>query len=240
MVSTAFTLAETLITLGIIGIVAALTIPNMIAKVSEKRDSVRLKKVYASLTQAYKLSQEEFGDIKPYLEGYGDKIDWYDNASHEYFGDYFMHFYNGVQRNKKYSSSWKTSWKNGASIYHVSDSASFAIYNTLDGAAFIFRVLPNYCTSAFGSFESGVSTCGEIFVDLHSPLKTTDFGTANTNRVVGKNVFLFHATAEGIVPAGTSNVGKSPLSCYTSAYSCAAWVLKQDNMNYLHKTNLGW
>ena len=72
--STAFTLAETLITLGIIGIVAALTIPNMIAKVSEKRDSVRLKKVYASLTQAYKLSQEEFGDIKPYLEGYGDKI----------------------------------------------------------------------------------------------------------------------------------------------------------------------
>lgn len=212
----------------------------MIAKVSEKRDAVRLKKVYASLTQAYKLSQEEFGDIKLYLEGYSGNINWYDNASHKYFGDYYMYFYNGVQRNKKYSSSWKESWKDGVSVYHVSDSASFAVYNTLDGTAFIFRVLPNYCGSAFGSFEARVKTCGEIFIDLHSSLKNTECGTSKTNRVVGKNVFLFHATEGGIVPAGTSSVGISPFSCYSNAYSCTAWVLKQGNMEYLHKTNVSW
>ena len=40
----AFTLAEVLITLGIIGIVAALTIPTLIGDYRNKERSVRLKK----------------------------------------------------------------------------------------------------------------------------------------------------------------------------------------------------
>lgn len=58
MKKTAFTLAETLITLGIIGIVAAMTLPNLIAKYQEKQYKVTYKKVYSSLNQSLKLAQE--------------------------------------------------------------------------------------------------------------------------------------------------------------------------------------
>lgn len=48
----AFTLAEVLITLGIIGIVAAMTLPSMIAKYQNKVMVTNLKKVYTELSQA--------------------------------------------------------------------------------------------------------------------------------------------------------------------------------------------
>lgn len=56
-----FTLAEVLITLGIIGIVAALTIPGLITKCKEMQDRVTYKKVYSSLNQAMKYAQEDDG-----------------------------------------------------------------------------------------------------------------------------------------------------------------------------------
>lgn len=43
MKKTGFTLAETLITLGIIGIVAAITLPTLITKLSNDRNSTILK-----------------------------------------------------------------------------------------------------------------------------------------------------------------------------------------------------
>lgn len=47
----AFTLAEVLITLGIIGVVAAMTLPSMIAKYQNKVMITNLKKVYTELSQ---------------------------------------------------------------------------------------------------------------------------------------------------------------------------------------------
>jgi len=54
-----FTLAEVLITLGIIGVVAAITIPNMITNYQKRQTVTKLKKVYAELNQALKLSEVE-------------------------------------------------------------------------------------------------------------------------------------------------------------------------------------
>lgn len=51
----AFTLAEVLITLGVIGIVAAMTLPTLIAKYQEKVMITQLKKVYTELSQAVML-----------------------------------------------------------------------------------------------------------------------------------------------------------------------------------------
>ena len=51
----AFTLAEVLITLGIVGVVAVMTIPTVIGKWIDKSRDSRYKKVMASLTNAYKL-----------------------------------------------------------------------------------------------------------------------------------------------------------------------------------------
>lgn len=59
----AFTLAEVLITLGIIGIVAAMTLPTLIGKIQEKQTVSRVISTYSILTQAIKLSEEKYGGI---------------------------------------------------------------------------------------------------------------------------------------------------------------------------------
>ena len=55
----AFTLAEVLITLGIIGVVAAMTIPTLMSAYREKVIVNQLKKVHAVLNQAFKLAVAE-------------------------------------------------------------------------------------------------------------------------------------------------------------------------------------
>jgi prepilin-type N-terminal cleavage/methylation domain-containing protein len=55
----AFTLAETLITIAIIGVVAALTIPTLIKQYQRKVFETQFKKAYSQLNSAYKLMQEE-------------------------------------------------------------------------------------------------------------------------------------------------------------------------------------
>jgi len=57
----AFTLAEVLITLGIIGIVAALTIPTLIANYQKTEELTGLKKAYAEITEALKLMANDGG-----------------------------------------------------------------------------------------------------------------------------------------------------------------------------------
>ncbi len=59
-----FTLAEVLITLGIIGIVAALTMPNLIANYQKKQTVTQLKKAYSQLAQALKLSEVTNGEVQ--------------------------------------------------------------------------------------------------------------------------------------------------------------------------------
>lgn len=55
----AFTLAEVLITLGIIGVVAALTIPSLMTKYHRMTVETKLKKFYSTMNQAIKLSEED-------------------------------------------------------------------------------------------------------------------------------------------------------------------------------------
>ena len=57
----AFTLAEVLITLGIIGVVAAMTMPSLIANYRNKEFAVRAKRTYSIISQAIKLYEAENG-----------------------------------------------------------------------------------------------------------------------------------------------------------------------------------
>lgn len=63
-----FTLAEVLITLVIIGIIAAMTIPSLINKTNEQETVSALKKTYSSLSQAYQKIFAENGEITPAVE----------------------------------------------------------------------------------------------------------------------------------------------------------------------------
>ncbi len=77
----AFTLAEVLITLGIIGVVAALTMPNLIANHKAKQLRTAFLKGYSMLTQAYEQYHKDtscsttdclrsgfYMDLKPYFK----------------------------------------------------------------------------------------------------------------------------------------------------------------------------
>ena len=59
----AFTLAEVLITLTIIGVIAAITIPSFIADQDERATVTRVKKFNSTMQQAYKLAVAEYGPI---------------------------------------------------------------------------------------------------------------------------------------------------------------------------------
>ncbi|MBR6721846.1 type II secretion system protein [bacterium] len=61
LAKTGFTLAEVLITLGIIGVVAAMTIPNLIANTRAHQYRAKFKKAISSLSQAARLSQSLYG-----------------------------------------------------------------------------------------------------------------------------------------------------------------------------------
>lgn len=75
----AFTLAEVLITLSIIGVIAALTIPALIKTYEEQVYLNKFKKVYSEISQAYMLAAQENSStasdwqhpeyvLKPYLK----------------------------------------------------------------------------------------------------------------------------------------------------------------------------
>lgn len=63
-----FTLAEVLITLGIIVVVAALTMPSIIANYQKKVISVRLKKFVSTFSQAYNMATAKYGDSAYWID----------------------------------------------------------------------------------------------------------------------------------------------------------------------------
>ncbi len=60
----AFTLAEVVIVIGIIGIIAEMTIPNLISDFRKTEIATRTKKFYSTFSQAIKLSEVENGDSR--------------------------------------------------------------------------------------------------------------------------------------------------------------------------------
>ena len=70
-----FTLAEVLITLAVIGIVAAMTIPNLVQNYQKKSTAVRIKKAYSMIYQAIKLSEVDNGNFNEWDMGLGPSIE---------------------------------------------------------------------------------------------------------------------------------------------------------------------
>lgn len=60
-----FTLAEVLITLGIIGVVAAMTIPILITEHQKRATVTKLQRAISVLNQAYRLAYDDVGEASP-------------------------------------------------------------------------------------------------------------------------------------------------------------------------------
>lgn len=76
-----FTLAEVLITLGVIGIVAALTLPVMISKSKKRVVETQIKEYYSMMNQAFKLAEGDYGDMSGWdvpesVEEFGGSSDY--------------------------------------------------------------------------------------------------------------------------------------------------------------------
>ena len=125
----AFTLAEVLITLGIIGIVAALTMPALIQNHKKSEASARLKKFYSTMQQAILLSENDNGSAKQWTKaGYIGKdpdTGLYDDAdavnTEIYFNTYL----------KNYLKYLKTEKDEDTNLFKVmmNDGSSFLMRN---------------------------------------------------------------------------------------------------------------
>jgi len=132
----AFTLAEVLITLGIIGVVAAMTIPVLISKYNKTMTEVRLKETYSKLMNMAKLSVAEFGEFDP--SGDVATTDFSPENGKIIFEKYFMPF---IKVNYKYSDS---ECVNLSKSYGASQNSqqfidmNGACYNLVNGTSIIF------------------------------------------------------------------------------------------------------
>ena len=109
----AFTLAEVLITLGIIGIIAALTLQTVIANSKKKEISSKLKKFYSSLNQAVLLSEIDNGDYRYWDFSHDGLIDEDGNKdqnlntelSEKFFNKYIAKYLKYIRYEKGFNST---------------------------------------------------------------------------------------------------------------------------------------
>ena len=112
-----------------------------------------------------------------------------------------------------------------------SDTASYSSIVLSNGMTLLFRSFNRNCTNN----QYYPETCGNITVDINGRQKP------NKN---GKDRFGFWVTKTKIVPIGTKGA-KYSFNKYcnletSEMNACAAWVLYNENMDYLHCTGLDW
>lgn len=110
----AFTLAEVLITLGIIGVVAAMTLPSLVNKIQGKELEAQYNKAYSVISQAIQRMNADKGFVANYNS--------YDIPSRE-FANTFM----------KYFITSKNCGAAGCSTYNDDDSNYLTKYKTYNG-----------------------------------------------------------------------------------------------------------
>lgn len=111
----AFTLAEVLITLGIIGVVSALTLPVLIQKYNNQVVETRLKKVYSIMNQAILMSEAQNGQ----------KEQW-DFSDEKFWDKYFAPYVKTVKKD----------------IYEADNQQYQRIYFP-DGSLMLFKIPSN-------------------------------------------------------------------------------------------------
>ena len=239
-----FTLAEVLITLGIVGIVAAMTMPALITKHREKATVAKLKKSYSILNQAYLRAVSEHGEVWdwefPADSSYsrdpetGETIFNEDTLTNsKLFFDIMTEHMSGVKKCYQPTCDISNFHLKSLTGQEKSIRGYLSIIDLPDGISFI------------GAWISKSTKHGDFGVDIN--------GTNNPPNVVGEDIFYFKITSKGIEPYGSSNeiLGqKFPLYCNklvaplaaptNNGYACTAWVIQNENMDYLHCDDLSW
>ena len=119
-----FTLAEVLITLGVIGVVAALTIPQLVGTYKRKVVEARLSKFYSVMNQAIARSIEEHGDIP--FESFSTN----DNSEYllNWYKEYVTKYITTIKEIKQSGSYVKIIFNDGSGFHSVLVQQSSKIY----------------------------------------------------------------------------------------------------------------
>jgi len=228
----AFTLAEVLITIGIIGIVAAMTIPNLITKYRKKATVTKLKKVYSTLSQAYKMAVNEEGTPDNWNPVGTDSGEGANNIL-SIFAKY-LKFQSicGTEENCFPDVKYKNLTDAGYQNFNKADWIAKAVL--LDGTLLYFQVNSADCSGYNGRNQYPLNNnCGTVAADING------FDKPNHK---GKDLFYFMINQSGIYPFGSKDDKIVPFEtkCYKNGFSCAAWVIYNENMDYLHCDDLSW
>ncbi len=171
----AFTLAEVLITLGIIGVVAAMTIPTLQAKIQEKRYTTQYKKIFSELNQAMLLLQED-ESLPSTLCRANDSECFRDKIASKLK---VSHVCDGTVPNKcQETSEFLDKKSNGSSMFDPNSELPSLV--TLSGYTVKFKLE-----------DCSTGVCGKVFVDTN--------GLSLPN-VVGKDEFYLIATEKNFIP----------------------------------------
>lgn len=231
-----FTLAEVLITLGIIGIIAEITIPTLMLKMLEQQTAGMLKKEYSVLSSAYTLAVQENGTPDNWNLGGSD-----DPTGAMNILNMLSPYMKIVKTCGNDTGCFPTGYKLLNGTFRGSDFDTYTPYakaQLADGSIFFTFVRDANCAMQRGSSLALLNLCGAIGVDING------FKGPNQD---GHDFFQFYITKYGLVPVGTQQEYDTYNSFATSCqdttkvgYGCAAWVIYNENMDYLHCSTLSW
>ena len=227
-----FTLAEVLITLGVIGVVSAMTLPTLIQKQRDKANVAKLQKVYSVLSQAVLRAKNEqgefsawsmpnsqagcnevFANIKPYIKyikDCGNKSGcWAENVKSLTGGDA-----------RWYGNNLNALIQNGYYSFILSDGTNVIID--------ILSIKDKSIKDSFGINLQDFSNDYTTFV--------VDINGNKAPNVAGRDIFIFLLSNKGLVPAGYYNTTNcttdSSKSTTDAGFTCAFKVLQEKGINY--------
>jgi prepilin-type N-terminal cleavage/methylation domain-containing protein len=186
--SKAFTLAEVLIALVVIGIISAITLPSTIANYQEKAKVAKIKKVYATLSNAMIKVKAAGGDMDFELkDGDNDSIkQWFDTYLKPNLITTKICYYKAGCWNS--GSKYLNGQIAGSSI-GIGGEIITVILN--DGTFLNFDV-------SFGTNSMGINSTDNIA----SLIIYTDINGSKKPNIFGKDIFVFvWVPYRGLIPA---------------------------------------
>ena len=237
----AFTLAEVLITLGIIGIVAAMTLPAIIQKQQEKVTVTKVKEAYSIISQAYfRAIEENGGDISTW-----DCAKYTTVTGGACVVDEFKKFLNFISdREERPNDSIPYS----LNLQPINNNAHYKnLYSLTLANGFILKFASSYhsCDTYknWDVAEIEKFRCA-IYVDIN--------GEKGPN-ALGRDVFTFKIHKNTISPAGNVtepyyyfdrvckiNAQNEFWDGGVNGMSCTGWVIANENLDYLHCIGLSY
>ena len=166
-----FTLAETLITLVIIGIVAALTVPVMITKFQKEQTVARLKKAYSALSQTTAKAIADYGAVRTWDIGENGDVE----AAKTFVNKYIVPYMRVMKKPTSYAEGhWnnKIYFLNGTEVDPDSD----------DGTNKQVRFYLDDGTSISCYIRSDDYTRLTVLIDINGDKKPNYFG---------KDIFMY-------------------------------------------------